>query len=129
MSLTPAVLKYTLAIMKNRWQSRTYAFFKEDVEVHTENGKRYQLFSCANPRCKSKVRRNLTDTGLGNLSKHARPCWGEDVFKSVSQLQDIETARAALTKPHVDKTLLAKFAQKKGKHTYSLTPHTDTQTR
>ncbi|KAG1722400.1 uncharacterized protein EDB91DRAFT_1240224 [Suillus paluster] len=69
---------------------------------------------CQAKRCKNKVRRYL-DKGdarsTGNMRKHVRSCWGDEVLKAADQAKDANERKG------------------KGKVTYSHHQHTRAETR
>lgn len=80
------------------------------------------------------VRRYL-DTGdaksTGNLRKHAKNCWGEDVVAAADETKDVHAAREALGKmKSVDSSITAAFERvAKSKVTYSHRQHTTAEAR
>jgi hypothetical protein len=81
------------------------------------------------------VRRYLDTSdrnSTGNLRKHARQCWGEEILLGADTCGDIETAREALgkAKKQIDGSITTAFERKgKGKVTFSHHQHDKTQTR
>ncbi|KAF9220143.1 hypothetical protein BS17DRAFT_797825 [Gyrodon lividus] len=69
--------------MIREWNSPIYAFFTPIPSIEYVDG------------CKHKVHQFLDtgDKGLtGNMRKHVRSCWGEDVLKTMSVAKDLKTA-------------------------------------
>ncbi|KAM6491469.1 hypothetical protein JOM56_013038, partial [Amanita muscaria] len=65
------------ARLRKDWFSSVYAFFKPEVTIKYEAGKRGHQFHCAKATCTTKLMRWLdkSDSRLtGNLHKHVRNC-------------------------------------------------------
>jgi hypothetical protein len=123
------------------WVSPIYAFFDPTPSVVAVDGRRVHEFRCTAASCKGrgknpKIVRRYLDTSdrnsTGNLRKHARICWGDDVVHGADACADIGSARKALdnaTKRR-DGSITAAFERKgKGKRTYSHRQHTKAETR
>ena len=111
-----------------------YAFYKNDVDVRYENGRKYHQFHCDGKNCSHKVRRYLDKkdfTSTSNLRKHAVSCWGEDAVKIAMSAKNADEAREKYLKGlKLNGTITAAFErQGKEKVTYSHTAHTPMQTR
>jgi hypothetical protein len=80
------------------------------------------------------VRRYLDTTdakSTGNLRKHAKICWGEEVVAAADETRDVRAAREALGKMKMkDGSILEAFERvAKSKVTYSHRQHTTTESR
>ncbi|KIK75677.1 hypothetical protein PAXRUDRAFT_172069 [Paxillus rubicundulus Ve08.2h10] len=74
------------------------------------------------------------DTGdkgsTGNMWKHVRSCWGEDVLKTMSEAKDLEMAHDRVKKCTENGSVAVAFEQKgKGKVSYSHRQHTRAETK
>ncbi|KAF8873433.1 hypothetical protein BD779DRAFT_1451904 [Infundibulicybe gibba] len=63
------------------WRSPVYAFFKRDVKIGFDNGRKYHFFTCAARKCKNHggVRRyqdSKDRAATSNLKTHALKCFG-----------------------------------------------------
>ena len=67
----------------------------------------------------------------GNMRKHARKCWGNDVVLSADKAQNADEVRATTVSGILNPTsIMAAFERKgKGKVTYSHRQHTRTELR
>jgi len=76
---------------------------------------------------------HLTDrNSTGNLRKHARLCWGEEILCGADACGDLDSTRKGLDKAKKlqDGSITTAFERKgKGKVTFSHRQHTKTQTR
>jgi len=105
------------------------------------DGRRVHEFKCSATNCKGRgknpriVRRYLDTTdrnSTGNLRKHARQCWGEEILLGADTCGDIESTREGLAKAKKlkDGSITTAFERKgKGKVTFSHRQHDKTQTR
>lgn len=89
------------------WMSPIYAFFHPTPSIVNVDGRRVHEFRCSASNCKGRgknpriVRRYLDTSdrnSTGNLRKHARQCWGDEVLLGADTCGDIETTREALGK-------------------------------
>ncbi|EJF62536.1 hypothetical protein DICSQDRAFT_13360, partial [Dichomitus squalens LYAD-421 SS1] len=101
---------------QQRWRSPVYGFFRPDVEVSYKNGQRSHVFRCAAKGCKAEVRRYL-DThdraSSGNLFKHARACWGDEVVDHAIELGDADVVREKVVKAKLESKSITDFFQQK----------------
>jgi hypothetical protein len=87
--------------------------------------------------CKHKSRsvRRFLDTGdaksTGNMRKHARKCWGDDIVTSADNAANANDVRRTTIKGYLDpQSITAAFDRKgKGKVMYSHRQHTKTESR
>jgi len=119
--------------MKKKWNSPIYAFFKLDPTIEYKGGWCSHVFQCNGKGCAKGVCRFL-DKGdawlTGNMCKHVKRCWGEDVLDEVMQIQSFPAAHDAVKSYQLNGTITTAFEQKdKTKRTYSHQPHTKAQTR
>ena len=79
-----------------------YAFYHAVPEIIYVGKRRCHEFQCLKRDCKY-ASRHFLDTkdraSTGNMLKHAKVCWGEDVCKMVDQCRDLEQARSKITEP------------------------------
>ena len=128
--------------MMRDWTSPTYAFFEAIPVIEERDGRRCHVFRCSATTCKGRgreprlVRRYLdtADRGsTGNLRKHAKECWGEEMIQKADATKDLKLARQEITKAREPKDgpITASFARIEGKGpvTYSHRQHTRTETR
>lgn len=77
-------------------QQPVYAFFDPTPQIIEIDGRRAHDFKCQAKRCKTKVRRYL-DKGdarsTGNMRKHVRSCWGDEVLKAADQAKNANEVR------------------------------------
>jgi hypothetical protein len=100
-------------------------------------GRRCHAFQCLAKHCKQKTRsvRRYLDTGdaksTGNLRKHAKKCWGDEVVASADKAKDAKEVRDTTIKGSLDpQSITAVFERKgKGKVTYSHRQHTKTESK
>lgn len=120
------------------WNSPIYVFFKPTPTIECIKGRRVHVFECAATHCKGKGNGRIVcrylDTGdaksTGNLRKHAKLCWGEEVVAAADNTKDIHVAREALEKKSVDSSITSAFERvSKGKVTYSHRQHTTAEAR
>lgn len=107
----------------------------------TIDGRRAHEFRCTATNCKGRgknpriVRRYLDTSdrnSTGNLRKHARLCWGDEILQGADACGDLDSAREGLGKARKlkDGSITAAFERKgKGKVTYSHRQHDKAQTR
>ncbi|KAF5382000.1 hypothetical protein D9615_004201 [Tricholomella constricta] len=115
-----------------------YAFFKPVPAIKVVDGKRCHEFECGLKFCKRKtrfVRRFLhtTDkTSTGNLRRHAKKCWGEDVIEEADKAANADKVRQAVAGKQDLRSgdIAAAFGrQGKGKVTFSHRQHTKAEAR
>ncbi|KAG2029152.1 hypothetical protein BDR03DRAFT_936878 [Suillus americanus] len=106
----------------NDWNSPVYVFFDPVPQIIKIDGRRAHDFKCQAMRCKTKVRWYL-DKGdahsTGNMQKHVRSCWGDEVLKAADQAKNTNEVR---------QKIVGNFLGK-GKVTYSHHQHTRVETR
>lgn len=121
--------------------SPIYAFFQPIPSIVTVDRRRVHEFQCAASNCKGRgknpriVRRYLDTSdrnSTGNLRKHARLCWGDEILRGADDCGDLKSTREGLdrAKKLRDGSITAIFQRNgKGKVTYSHRQHTKAQTR
>ncbi|KIK33082.1 hypothetical protein CY34DRAFT_36909, partial [Suillus luteus UH-Slu-Lm8-n1] len=123
----------TERVMKD-WNSPVYAFFDPTPQIVEIDGRRAHDFKCQAKRCKTKVRRYL-DKGdarsTGNMWKHVRSCWGDEVLKAADEAKDANEVQQQIVGSFLrNGSITASFERKsKGKVTYSHCQHTRVETR
>lgn len=128
--------KYQLICIVERlrrdWRSPIYAFYEPLPEIGYEKKRPYHEFICAKKGCGKRIRRYLDkgDAGsTGNLGKHVRHCWKNNVVQSALEAENLDDAREIVA-GHRDGVLTSHFERiGKGKATYSSTPPTKSETR
>jgi hypothetical protein len=120
--------------LKKSWTAPIYGFYKADVKIGYDEGRKYHLFRCDGRSCTETIRRYLDTkdrSSTSNLRKHARTCWGKDAVKVVDDAKNADEVRnkhVKALKQHG--TITAAFERTgKGKVTYSHTQHTPIETR
>jgi hypothetical protein len=120
--------------MSKDWKSPVYAFYEPVPEIEYVDGRRTHIFRCMAIGCKYRPRRYL-DTGdkssTGNLIKHVKQCWGDEVWKAASQCKDACEAHAAVVKPFAKSGNITANFERTGKGTisYMHRQHTKTETK
>jgi hypothetical protein len=95
------------------------------------------MFQCAAQMCKHKLRGvwRFLDKGdaklTGNMWKHAKKCWGDDVVASADKANDVNKVRRTTVKGSLDPQLIMAAFERKGrdKVTYSHRQHTKSEAR
>lgn len=120
--------------LQKDWVSPVYAFFDPTPMIQTVDGRRVHVFKCLGKGCTSTVRRFL-DTkdkqSTGNMYKHVKLCWGDEVLKTANGAKDISEVHGKIV-PSILRTgsITAAFERKgNGKVTYSTRQHTRSETR
>ena len=123
------------AKLSSKWRSCSYAFFKP-AEIEYVDGRRCLIFRCAVKKCRlGKPVRRFLDTldarSSGNLFKHARSCWGEEVIAQAKELGDATQVRKTLVANILQTGAITKYFQpvKRGAPTYSNKPYRPIETR
>jgi hypothetical protein len=119
------------------WTAPIYTFFKPDPVIEYVDSRRCHSFQCAAKSCKHKSRgvRRYLDTGdaksTGNMRKHAKRCWGDEIVASGDKAKSAKELRATTVKGILDpQSITAAFERSgKGKITYSHRQHTKTEAR
>ena len=128
------LIKYKTERLMKDWNSPVYAFFDPTPQIIEIDGRCAHDFKCQAKRCKTKVRRYL-DKGdarsTGNMWKHVRSCWGDEVLKAAGQAKNANEAREKIVGSFLrNGSITTSFkCSGKGKITYSHRQHTWTETR
>ncbi|KAG2028835.1 hypothetical protein BDR03DRAFT_882586 [Suillus americanus] len=123
------LIQYKIERLMNDWNSPVYAFFDPTPQIIEIDGRRAHDFKCQAKRCKTKVRRYL-DKGdarsTGNMRKHVRSCWGDEVLKAADQAKNANEVRQKIIGSFLrNGSITASFERNgKGKVTYSHRQHT-----
>ena len=79
------------------WRSPIYGFFKANVSVGYDEGRKFHFFKCAAQYCKGKghkgVRRYLDSkdrAATSNLKTHALRCFGRDLVEAAFENKQSE---------------------------------------
>ena len=126
--------------LKRKWTAAVYAFFKPDPVIeYNAKGERIYAFECAAKPCRGKggkfVHRNLSTgdaSSTGNLHRHAKQCWGEEVVESASRVGSAGRARDILAaiKGKQNGSITAAFERAgKGRVTYRHRQYNESETR
>ena len=96
-------------------------------------GRRSHVFKCTSKGCKKTVHRFL-DKGdahsTGNLHRHVKMCWGEDVFHQVLKAKNIMAAHEVVKNYAANGSITTAFEQKnKVQWQFSHRQHMKWQTR
>ncbi|OJA08026.1 hypothetical protein AZE42_10848 [Rhizopogon vesiculosus] len=117
-----------------KWISPIYAFFNPTPVVETIDGCCAHSFKCTAKGCKVRIRRFLDKKdarSTGNMRKHVKICWGEEVLQAADEAKNAEEVRMKIV-PSVlrNGSIMASFERKgKGQVTYSHWQHTHTETK
>jgi hypothetical protein len=95
------------------------------------------MFQCAAQMCKHKLRGvwRFLDKGdvklTGNMQKHAKKCWGDDVVASADKANDANEVRQTTVKGSLDPQSIMATFERKGRDmvTYSHRQHTKSEAR
>ncbi|KAG0694099.1 hypothetical protein DFH29DRAFT_815690 [Suillus ampliporus] len=120
--------------LMQEWNSQVYAFFHLIPKISEQNGRRAHEFRCQCKGCKATVRRYLNKgdaRSTGNLRKHVRSCWGEDILKVADEVKDVDEVQKNIVGSVLrNRSITVSFERKgKGKITYSHRQHTRAETR
>jgi hypothetical protein len=119
------------------WTAPVYAFFKPTPTVEYVEGRRCHVFHCTARMCKNKSRgvRRFLDKGdaksTGNMRKHAKKCWGDDVVGHADKASNANEVRQTTVKATLDPQSITAAFERKGrdKVTYSHRQHTRSEAR
>ncbi|KAH8978690.1 hypothetical protein EDB86DRAFT_2815721 [Lactarius hatsudake] len=113
-ALTPPSLE---CLLKD-WNSLIYVFFKLTPLIEVINGHHVHVFECNMKHCIGKGNGRMVDQYLdtcdakstGNLRKHAKGCWGDEVVVAADVIKNVQAACDALEKvKSVDGSITAAF--------------------
>jgi hypothetical protein len=127
MSLKSLNSNYFLARLQPTWRSPVYSFFKSEVTIGYEKGRKYHFFACAARNCVKEnhgVRRFLDSkdrAATSNLKSHAMRCFGKDAVSAAFNGERITEK---------DGSVFAAFARQGQRPVHvSHRSHTDTEIR
>lgn len=123
--------------LAKEWTSPIYAFFRPIPTIGYEDGRRYHVFLCAARECKQRSRgvRRFLDTSdaksTGNMRKHAKKCWGNDVVATADKADNANQVRQTTVKGFLDPQSIRTVFERtgKGKAWYSHRQHTRDEVR
>lgn len=99
------------------WTSPIYAFFKSVPDINEIDGCVAHTFKCTARGCQTKIRWFL-DTkdahSTGNMHKHVRKCWEDDVLAAADQARDAASARTMVVEPFKRNSSITKAFKQKG---------------
>ncbi|KAI0267627.1 hypothetical protein BGY98DRAFT_925528, partial [Russula aff. rugulosa BPL654] len=112
-----------------------YAFFKPDPLIVHVDGQCCHAFECLAKSCKHKIRvvQRYLDKGdaksTGNLRKHAKKCWGNEVVAAADKAKMARNMCDATAKGFLDPQLITSAFKRseKGKVSYSYRQFTKTK--
>lgn len=121
------------ARLSKEWTSPVYAFYKAQVTIDEDKGRRAHVFHCANRGCDVSIKRWLDKKdrhSTGNLRKHVKVCFGEEAMGCADSAGSASKAREGVKKYLRSGDLTMSFTRSgKGKVTYSVRQHTRAETR
>ncbi|KAG2097504.1 uncharacterized protein F5147DRAFT_747453 [Suillus discolor] len=109
------------------WNSPVYAFFDPTPHIIEIADRHAHEFKCQARGCKVKGDARST----GNMRKHVRLCWGDEVLKAADSAKDADEVRLKIVGSILQNgSITASFECKgKGKIMYSHRQHTRAETR
>ncbi|KAI6004149.1 hypothetical protein EDD15DRAFT_2192058 [Pisolithus albus] len=81
--------------LKREWNSPIYAFFAPEPTIEYIAGCHSHVFWCTAKGCKKGVRGYLDKSdarSTGNMRKHVKACWGEDVLQKAFKMSGTTAA-------------------------------------
>ncbi|KAG2050833.1 hypothetical protein BDR06DRAFT_983824 [Suillus hirtellus] len=116
------------------WVSPVYVFFYPKPCIVVISGQCTHKFKCCAKGCQSTTQRFLNKKNIrstGNMHKHVRVCWGEDVLAAADHAKDANEAHTKIVGGILcNGSITASLEHKeKGKVTYSHHQHTRAETR
>ena len=91
--------------MNAGWRTCIYTFFDPVPDIEYCNGRKCHVFKCSAKNCKHKIARFIHTSdaqSTGNMRKHVRKCWGEDVLKAADEAKNVAEARAKVIAPYIE---------------------------
>ncbi|KAG1842422.1 hypothetical protein F4604DRAFT_1938803 [Suillus subluteus] len=85
--------------MMKDWNSPIYAFYGPTPTIVDVNGRRAHVFKCSAKGCKVNVHRFLDKKdarSMGNMRKHVKICWGEEVLQAADEAKDATEVRTKI---------------------------------
>ncbi|KAG1735952.1 uncharacterized protein EDB91DRAFT_1056014 [Suillus paluster] len=126
-------ISVTERLMKD-WTSPIYAFFDPTPTIKTKGDQRAHSFKCMAKGCQVKIRRFLDKKdarSTGNMCKHIRICWGDEVLQAADEARNAEEAHMKIVGNFLRNGSITTVFERKGqgKVTYSHCQHTQTETK
>ncbi|OJT15390.1 Zinc finger BED domain-containing protein RICESLEEPER 3 [Trametes pubescens] len=123
-----------LTRLQRRWDSPIYAFFEPAYVDHPAPTHRLaHAFRCSARGCKRIIYRFVGTSdasSTGNLSRHAKSCFGEDAVAAAREAKNKDEVRTKIVASfNKNGTITSAFERKKGGVTYSHRPFTRIETR
>ena len=81
--------------MMKEWNSPVYSFFTPVPDIEYIDKRCCHLFGCLAKGCKHKVGQYLDisdKVSTGNMHKHVRSCWEEDILKTICKAKNLTVA-------------------------------------
>ncbi|KJA19663.1 hypothetical protein HYPSUDRAFT_143442, partial [Hypholoma sublateritium FD-334 SS-4] len=121
-----------LVHMMETWNMPINSFWHPTPSIGYEKNHCYHKFSCFKKSCKVKVCHYL-DTkdaaSTGNMHRHTKKCWGEDMVKLTMSMGNIIAARKALAKSPDGSITEAFLVKELNKLTFLHHQHTKMETQ
>lgn len=109
--------------LMEEWTLPIYACFSPTPDIIHVDGRHAHKFKCCASGCKQTIRRFLDKSdakSTGNMHRHVRICWGEDVVAAIAQAKNITAARDVVKQYTLNRTITDAFKRTgKGKALYS----------
>ncbi|KAG2092146.1 uncharacterized protein F5147DRAFT_779766 [Suillus discolor] len=123
-----------LKSLMKEWTSPIYALFGPIPVIQEVDKCCVHVFKCSAKGCKVTIRHFLNKKdarSTGNMRKHAKSCWGEEVLQAADDAKSAAEVRATIVASVLrDGSITSAFERKgKGKVTYSHRQHTRTESK
>ena len=85
--------------MIQKWTSPIYAFFGSVSKIEYIKRRKYHTFFCSAVGCRHEVCRYIGTSdaqSTGNMHKHVKKCWGEEVLSRADSIKNADDARVQL---------------------------------
>ncbi|KAF8165731.1 hypothetical protein B0H34DRAFT_690288 [Crassisporium funariophilum] len=82
--------------MKKGWHTSIYAFYRPDPKIEYQSGQKCHVFQCTGKGCTQRIVWYLDTKDVqstGNMQKHVKKCWGEEVLKAADEAANLQQAR------------------------------------
>ncbi|KAI6102132.1 hypothetical protein F5141DRAFT_992485, partial [Pisolithus sp. B1] len=99
--------------LKKDWNSPVYGFFAPEPSIKYVGGHCSHIFQCTAKGCGKGVHQFLDKAdahSTGNMQKHVKLCWGEDVLHEIMEAKNAHVAHEAVK--HYKKNGSISFEQK-----------------
>ncbi|KAI6095005.1 hypothetical protein F5141DRAFT_1014150, partial [Pisolithus sp. B1] len=116
--------------LKREWNSPIYAFFAPELTIEYIAGHHLHVFWCTAKGCKKGVRGYLDKSdaqSTGNMHKHVKAYWGEDVLQKAFKMSGT-TAACKAVKSYVKSGSIPAAFDCQGGVSYSHQQHTKLET-